>query len=62
MREYVNTELLDVFKHERLLEDVSITRISPRSYRQGETVGFYSGIAVGFVAGVMFICFALGVL
>jgi hypothetical protein len=53
----IQTEGLYVKK---LFED-EYKRFSPRSYRNGESVGFMAGITVGFVAGIMFICFVLGV-
>jgi len=54
MRIYKYLRLLgDVVEKESLLEDVTITRISPRSYRNGEISGWYSGLAVGFVTGML---------
>jgi len=48
--------------YETETDDVKITRFSPRSYRNGENIGFMCGIAVGFVAGIMFICLFFGIL
>ncbi len=38
------------------VEDVAITRISPRSYWAGEKSGFVCGITIGFVFGILFMC------
>ena len=63
MKAYTKTNLFgDVFEHESYIENARTVRISPRCYRNGEIVGFYCGIAVGFISGIMFICFSLGVL
>lgn len=38
------------------IEDVTIARISPRSYRAGESSGFVCGLGVGIVVGAMIMC------
>jgi hypothetical protein len=48
------------YEHE--LSDVTITRISPRSYRQGEKCGFVAGLSAGIILGVMLVCFMFGIL
>ena len=39
-----------------------LVHISPRSFRMGEEMGWMSGLTVGFVAGAMFVCLALGLI
>lgn len=38
------------------IEGAEIVRISPRSYRAGESSGFISGLAIGLVFGVLVMC------
>jgi len=50
MRHFESIELLgDVFSWKRLIEDVRIVRISPRSFRAGESAGFAMGLTMGIL-------------
>lgn len=40
--------------------DTREVRISPRSYRAGEQVGFISGVTTGFVLGVLALAAVFG--
>lgn len=50
--------------YKRLVEDVSIVRISPRSYYAGERMGFLTGAVLGTVfaamACILIVCLASG--
>lgn len=46
---------------ESVLEDVTVTRISPRSYYAGEKSGFIVGITIGLVFGIMLSCLFVGI-
>jgi hypothetical protein len=57
MRLYESLSLFgDVLCHKRYIEDVRITRISPRSFYAGKDQGFKVGLTIGWVAGIVTVC------
>lgn len=56
MKEYTYFQAFDTIEYEHSIEcpDPKRVRISPRSYRHGETNGWLCGLTVGFMAGLLF--------